>query len=124
LNKFHQFENLQWDEVTFNIITNESIQITARGHKEEYSYQEIGFKDKRTSGKHSQLWNTLLLFGNLEGQIDWESSDKLRELKNIKKEVSDIGKKLRIFLGINDKPFYTYSKSRGYQTKFRFKDKR
>ena len=124
LNKFHQFENLQWDEVTFNIITNESIQITARGYKEEYSYQEIGFKDKRTSGKHSKLWGTLLAFGNMNGQIDWSSSDKVKDSKKLKKDVDRIGKKLILFTGISDKPFHTYNKSRGYQTKFRFIDKR
>jgi hypothetical protein len=121
---FSSLTNLQWEEVTFKITDNDTIEIKAHKLKEKFSFQELGFKDKRSDDKPTNIWHTLLLFGNLEGVISWENCNILKDEKTLKKDVQRIGKKLKDFMGIDESPFYRYHPSRGYKTKFRFHDKR
>ena len=121
---FSSLTNLQWEEVTFKITDNDTIEIKAHKLKEKFSFQELGFKDKRTGDSAIPLWGTLLVFGKLNGNISWENCQALESTTTLTKDVQGIGKKLKSFMGINESPFKPYHKTRGYQAKFNFYDMR
>jgi|GEM_PF-1602690 hypothetical protein len=123
-NCFQKIEGLSWDRVSFNILSNEMIEIKTKDCKGKYTYHDLGFKDARKGDDHNKLWGVLLAFGNQGGSIDWKSCHQIKNTKQLKKDVQRIGQKLKDFMRIGDSPFNTYHKTRGYKTKFSFKDSR
>lgn len=123
-NCFQKIEGLSWERVSFNIISNEMIEIKTEGCKGRYTYHELYFQDARKGDSYSKLWDTLLVFGSQGGSIDWNTCAQIKDVNQLKKDVQRIGKKLKYFTGLADSPFKTYHKSRGYETKFRFTDSR
>ena len=123
-NCFQKMEGLSWERVYFNILSNEMIEIKAEECKGRYTYHDLGFKDARKGDDHNKLWGVLLAFGNQGGSIDWESCHQIKDENQLKKDVQRIGKQLKGFIGIDNSPFNTYHKTRGYEAKFSFKDSR
>lgn len=123
-NCFQRVRGLTWERISFNILSNEMIEIKTEDCKGRYTYHELGFQDARKGDNHNKLWGVLLVFGNQGGNIDWKTCAQIKDVNQLKKDVQRIGKKLKDFMGLTDSPFRTYHKSRGYETKFSFKDSR
>ena len=61
IEQFSSIKDLRWEEVTFTVLSNESVRIKARNISKAYTFAELGFKDGRTPDKPTKVWCFFIL---------------------------------------------------------------
>jgi len=113
---------LRWEEVTIAFISDNEIRVEAKGLATQYSYDEIGFDDKRDGGK-GNLWLVFRALAMLKGSATVDDlANASKDKNNVSKDVSRLKKILYKLMGIKGDPFYSYQKYQGYQTRFQLRD--
>ena len=122
--KFPSPENLNWEEVNMSFVSNETLEIRARGVVKKYHYAQLGFKDRRQVDVPNRLWSLLkYVFASEDGEISAERTHiDWKLLKNVQKPISRLRHHLKEIMGIEDDPFYEYRKERAYRPKFSIRD--
>ena len=110
---------LRWEEVTITFISDDSIKVEARGHTEKYTFAEIGFKDRRKGDLPDTRWGTLKTIAEHEGEVPWKANLTQEQRHQLKKIVSDLRKRLKALMQIDDDPFEPYRTANAYKTKFK-----
>jgi hypothetical protein len=119
---FPPLEDLVWKEVSITFIDDWTVQIRARDATKRYNYTQMGFVNKR-SGLPDTRWGYLQVFAQNSGEISWETEEMdLKDRKALPHAVTDIRKRLRELIGIEDDPFYDYKTAKAYKTKFEISD--
>ena len=116
---FPDSKGLKWEEVTMQFVSNDSICITAKRHSHEYTFTEMGFKDKRWKKETpDKQWNLLKLISIKEAITN--------DTKGIPGDPADIKHKIKIlkdclisFMNIPDNPFHPYTSKNGYYPRFK-----
>ena len=99
-------------------VSDKEIKLRARGQLKKYTFDQIGFKDKR-SDRPSRLWLLLQAFSAKRGRLGWEDLSSTGMKPNqVQSNVKRLRKVLREFMGIEDDPFEPYNKVKAYQTRF------
>lgn len=118
--RFPSPKDLKWEEVSMTFVSNETLEIRARGVVKKYHYAQIGFQDKRKVDAPNMLW--LLLkdaIASEYGEIAWERSNlDLKFTRQAQKKISRLRGQLREIMGIEGDPFCEYRKVRAYRPKF------
>lgn len=123
LKKFPIPRGVHWQEISIEFISNDSIKISAKDVAKKYTYAEIGFKDARKIDSPDSIWKFFKKgFASHNGEINWKTDMPKENKNNLKKVVSQLRKRLRAVIEIEDDPFYLYYKVKGYKTKFNIKD--
>jgi len=113
-------DGTKWEDVTIELVSNDSIRIKVGGFVRRYSGFEIGFKDERKGDMLDTQWELLKLFAKNDGEI----SQRTVGFKNkSQKPVQALNKRLRVFFDMNSNPINRYSKESGWTTKFIISDK-
>ena len=115
-----------WDDVVFHVINNEEIRVAVNSISKKYNYKEMGFSNKRTKDKIPiEAWSLLTAgFAINKGVINWDSGLEAKRQDTLKHQLSNLRKKLKEFMGIDDDPISKWSKTKGYKLKIRIYDKR
>lgn len=116
LSTFPQIEDLLWEQVIIEFISEDVVTVKAKGIKKKYHYSQMGFLDKRKGNKPTQQWILLYLIAKRDGILNW--NDSVADSKN-KKRIALLRSKLKDFMLIDDDPFYPYRKKKAYEVKFR-----
>jgi hypothetical protein len=119
---FCQLEGLQWNEVTMEFVSNDSIKISAREVRNIFIFVELGFKDKRRGDRPIPLWDVFQKLAQHNGRIEWPKW-RATSRDATSKTISRIRRLLQQFMGIDDDPFDPYHEHKTYVTKFRLKDR-
>lgn len=117
----------KWSDVTFTIISNETIRVSIRDNSRPFHYAEMGFLDKRKGDQPTSLWGILInVFGKNKGRVSWENanSPSKQQQDQLKKSVGRIRTAMREFSGLSEDPFHGYKKSKAYELKAKLIDKR
>jgi hypothetical protein len=96
----YSLENLQWQEVVIEILDEDTILIKTRKIvTTRIHFSEFGLRDNRKTRtmEPNNLWNLLMDFGEIGGFV--------RRDPQVKVDVYRLGKHLRYFFGIDNKPF-------------------
>jgi len=120
--KFPSPPGLRWEDVTIAFISDNEIRVEAKGLATQYSYDEIGFEDKRAGGKR-KLWLVLRALAMLKGRATVANlipASKAESL--VSKDIQLLRKILYKLTGIKGDPFYHTKKGGDYQTRFTLKD--
>jgi len=117
--RFPSPKDLQWREVSIAFISNDDIEIKARGHRERYNYRELGFKDSRKKGDSSPLWKRFReLLAKQNGEFCPGSRLKFQNKVQLRATMKEIRKRLRAIMNIEDDPIPFNYETRCYMTKF------
>ena len=126
LAQFPSPPDLEWGEVTIAFISDEKIKVRAKGQMKDYSFNRIGFDDKRT-GKPNVLWWLLRGLAWKKGRASWEDlktqSEDLGDRNKLQSKVSRLRTALNAFMDMDDDPFKPYKEVKAYETKFKLKNK-
>ena len=122
--RFPSPKDLKWEEVSMTFVSNETLEIRARGVVKKYHYAQIGFQDKRMVDTPNGLWLFLKdVFASEYGEIAWEPSNlDPKRLKNAQQPVSRLRKLLKSAMGIEEDPFYPYWEVKAYRPRFSITD--
>jgi hypothetical protein len=116
---FHTVPGTQWEDVTIQFLSDESIKISANGVSEEFHYTEIGFKDNRKRLIPNSQWVVLRHLALQKGEISWKSKDiKLEDQQKFPKKIERLRERLKTIMQLDDDPFYDYIKVKSYKSKF------
>lgn len=116
--KFPTQEKTMWEDVTMELIDDETMTIFVGKVHKRVNYAEMGLADRRR-GLSNMQWKTLKVFAKHNGTISWESSGKSFK---IQKRIQALRRNLKNFIDINDDPFYRYKDKMAYVAKFKIKD--
>jgi len=120
--KFPSPPGLRWEDVIIAFISDNEIKVEAKELAELYSYDEIGFDDKRDGGK-GKLWFVFRALAMLKGSATVDNlANPSKDKDNVSKDISRLKKILYNLMGIKDNPFYSYQKHQCYQTRFQLRD--
>lgn len=121
---FPSIPGLEWKELTITFVLPDTIRVQARHISRNYSYDEIGFGDKRQKrySKPNTCWTFLKTLALQSGGIMLPSKQKLKQHELMTHIVTDLRKILRTLVPIEDDPFYPYAKSNAYVQKFNLND--
>ncbi|MBR59543.1 MAG: hypothetical protein CMH54_16200 [Myxococcales bacterium] len=114
---------LDWDQITIELVSNDSIRISGGGKSETYHYQKLGFNDGRKIDQPNRCWSVLQKLTE-HGEFSWETDIDQRTRNQAKKAIQIIRKKLKEIIGIDEDPFENYRKVKAYKPKFKLVDKR
>jgi len=106
-------DGVKWEDVVMKFKDGITVDIFVKDNKYTYSCREMGFEDNRTL-RPSMQWSLLKIFSENGGQISWGDS---HADPKIKKQKQFLSSGLTNFFGIDDDPFYPYSKQEGYKLK-------
>ena len=122
--RFPSPKNLKWEEVNVTFVSNETLEIRARGIIKKYNFAQLGFQDSRKVDSPNTLWRLLKdYFASEYLEIAWERSNlPLDLMKNMQKRVSRLRKHLKEIMGIEEDPFSPYREVRAYSPKFSIRD--
>lgn len=103
-NIFKTMDGLKWSEVVMTFIEPGAVRIKARGKSETFTYEAMGFKDRKSrTAKPNLCWNTLLTLA-IVTNTDKALTDKLPPQTDFKRRVSRLRDALQEFFGIKDDP--------------------
>ena len=118
---------LRWEDVSIAFISDNDIRVEAKGLATQYSYDEIGFDDKRDGGK-GNLWFVFRALAMLKGSATVDNlANASKDKNNVSKDISRLRKILFKLMGIKGDPFHNYKnykKHQYYQTKFKLRDEK
>jgi hypothetical protein len=117
--KFPTPPGTRWEDVTIQVVSNDSIKITAKGVYKTFTYAEIGFKDKRKGDLWDSQWEVLMALAEENGEISWDCKNAQLRLQ---KKIQTIRRRLQALMGIEEDPFYCYQDVKAYKTKFKIED--
>lgn len=125
--KFPTPEGTRWEDVTMQLVSNDSMRIAAQNVSERLTYAEMGFKDERKGDLPDKQWEALKKFAYKKGEISWDpgvqlTEEQLKIQSKIQSRVKTIRKRLKDFMGIDNDPFYSYRAFKAYKTKFKIED--
>lgn len=107
-----------WDDVRL-VVTDLDVAVTVRGRSAKYSFAEAGFEEERKGGVPDLLWRLLRVFALRGGVVPFDAEElSQRELVNLKRQVSELRRRLRALLQLEDDPFRPTRTSRRYETRF------
>jgi hypothetical protein len=92
------------------------LSVEVRGKRKELTFQEAGFEDRRRGRVPDRLWGLLTLLA-VHGGILSRTHNGSR--KNLKQNVSDLGKRLTNLLHIPGRPFKDASTTHRYEAVFK-----
>jgi len=124
IGRFPTPKGLRWEEITIIFTSNEAVRIKARQISKIYTFAELGFKDGRKGDTPDSRWRIFKEgFARHEGEISYQTDDVTQNTRdNLKAVVKDIRKRLKVFMDLDDDPFYPYRKRQAYKTKFSLRD--
>lgn len=117
--KFPTPEGTKWENILIEIISRDSVKITANGVSQRYTALDMGFRDKRKGDLPNEQWDLLLSFAEQGGVFNWSST---RSRVNLYKSIQHLKRTLCSFFQIDEPPIKTYKKRQGYVAKFRISD--
>jgi len=121
--KFPSPEGLKWEQVIIRFTSNDYIEISAGKIKKEYHFAQIGFKDRRSHYKPDTRWAILKGFADRGSSIDFEKIKRNKaDKRRTEAAISELRKRLKNIIGIDDDPFQPYSRKYGYSPKFILSD--
>lgn len=107
-----------WPDVRITI-TEDTLSIEAKGKRRRYTFQEAGFKDRRTKGVPDRLWRLLKAFGVHGGVLPFKNA-KTEARTNVKQYVSDLRQRLAALLpGIEGESIVYEKKDKSFHTAFK-----
>ena len=107
--KFHSMGGLQGKEMTLTVVSNGVMRARAHGVTEDYSYQDMGFADRRhKTSEHNHLWLILLAFARRNNQ-SWQDLAKTTSRQPAKRSaveanIARLRAQLCSFFGLKDNP--------------------
>lgn len=108
-----------WFDVSIRFLSNETAELRAGSKSEGKNFAEMGFMDNRTKSP-GKLWKVLILFGQRNGEISWETLGLPHDIqKNFKKHIQRLRYRLKQLFQIEDDPFEEYRRVKAYKTKFK-----
>ena len=108
-----------WHDVSIHFLSSETAEIKAREIREGRNFAEMGFMDNRSKSP-DKLWKVLILFGQHNGEISWETLDlPIAIQNNLKKHIHRLRYRLKQLFQIDDDPFEKYRKVKAYKSKFK-----
>jgi hypothetical protein len=125
-----QSDKLKWENLTITFIDQERIKVSAAKHMRIYHFSELGFKYKKIIIKEPDtIWITFKILAKLLPKFDNGIQLINTNIEKFKKNISVLRKRLNVFIGLNDDPFYPYYRKekkdgrpelvQGYKPKFR-----
>jgi hypothetical protein len=121
--RFPTLENLRWNDVSMEFVSDDAIQIAAREISKRYTFEALGFMDHRKGDRPIPLWLTFKRLAEHDGRVDGKSWRGDAKKGQAKKAVSRLRVLLKDFMGIDDDPFLPYAEQKAYVTKFRLGDR-
>ena len=106
---------IKWGDVSITFISEESVEIRAKKPLGVKNFIELGFDDKRTKNPNFQ-WKILISLAHNSGSITWGDKSAAPKMKS---HIKILRNRLRGLFEIDEDPFFRYSRSTGYKTKFR-----
>ncbi len=120
-NPFQDMPGLQWNEIVIKFVSADAVEIRARHVKYQYTYAEMGFKNRKArDASPDSIWRTLRdVLARFRGEVSWHTEKVSEGDRNrMKRTVSTLRKRLCAFFGIEDDPFHPYRNEKSYKTKF------
>jgi len=115
----------KWKHLTIELVSDRSVKITIGNVTVQKTYEDLGFVDSRTTAEHpDKLWDRFCYLAECKGRGDWNEASKLDLPDALKKEISDLRKRLRTYFPITGDPFKPYRKVHAYETRFTIVDTR
>jgi hypothetical protein len=115
--RFPTFEDLQWSQVTIAFTTPDRVRIDARGTTREFTFIQLGFKDKRDNNPDTR-WELLKRLALHRGELALGSEISTKDRNRASKAIGKINDNLRSLMGLNDDPI-EYDRNEGkYKTVF------
>lgn len=110
-----------WEDITIEIVSNDSARIKVKGITKIYVAAEMGFTDRRMGDMTNKQWRLLLIMAENHGQINWKTPQKK---KVVYKAVQNLKSTLRDFFNISGDPIARYQYRIGYVANFQLTDRR
>jgi len=114
-------ENTKWEDISIEIVSNDSARIRIGEIVKIYTAYDMGFCDGRMGNMLNKQWDLLVSLAKGEGILSWESGNsgfviykKIQRLKDI----------LKKFFQLKESPIKTYQKKSGYITRFKIANKK
>ena len=114
----------RWEDITFEIKTDELVSVKTPTGKKRSHYSELGFADGRSKDRPNKTtWPLFLIFAKFDGEISPQNPYPGRNLSD---KARHLNKHLKEIFGIKDSIFIDshYKKNRRYKTKFAISDHR
>jgi len=111
--KLSPFLNAKWEDITIQFVNGHEVIIKIKKKVWHTTYEEMGFKDKRTKLPNRQ-WEFLKNLSKTNGEISWKNPIATVKGKKQKQLLSD---KLKKYFKINEKPFHCDRKEKMYKIK-------
>ncbi|MCZ6799193.1 MAG: hypothetical protein O7F12_01765 [Nitrospirae bacterium] len=112
-----------WPQVTIKFIAPDKAKVSAGHATKVYTFQEMGFEDRRSKDKPNLLWGLLKRGFANNKEIDWKAPGIDQKTKQkLKTYVKRIRLILQTFFDITDDPFEPYRQFEAYRPKFRVED--
>ena len=107
----------RWEHVTIRFITQQQVDIRARGQSGVYEFTQVGMADMRSKKepKPDVQWQLLIDFAENGGELTWRDSQADR--RNAKRKEL-LAKGLKKFFGIEDEPFKPLPNGTGWRARF------
>jgi hypothetical protein len=113
-----------WEDIHVRVISNEAIEISARGVKKRYTFAELGFEDGRKGDIPDLQWPVLVDVLGRSAAIPTTGVQDPSKLGKLKKKVSIIRKRLCDVVGLADDPFERFVYRKGWNARFTTSDAR
>ncbi len=108
-----------WDKVTIRFITPETVEIRIGEYSEGRIFKELGFEDRKTRNP-DKIWRTFLTLAKAKGDLSGKDGViSPKEYGQVRKNISELRKRLIRIFGIKASPIYDYREYRSYRTKFK-----
>ena len=119
-------EGCTWSQVMIEFVSDRLVKIVAGSVVDHKDFADMGFRNSRKSKVHEEpepdkLWEFFRAFASQEGCISWRDElDVPRDERHkVKKQVSDLRKRLRAYFPrIPADPFEPYRSLQAYKTRF------
>lgn len=110
----------KWENLRIEFVSDTVLKISVGDVVEHKRFDEMGFCKITNKDKCTNQWVLLRILAENEGKISWQDIEKSKgiEPNKVKKQISELRKKLRVYFKIQDDPFKAYRKVKGYETKF------
>lgn len=116
--------DLRWEDLQIQFVSDERVQVTARGRTETRNYAEMGFEDKR-NGKPTEAWSVLRTLAENRGSTQVGVGPARSKLV---KQIQQLRKKLgELYPAVGDPLPYvygTYVRARGKPDAAQLRDSR
>ena len=122
--RFPTPEGCTWGDIHIRVISNEAIEISAKGARQRCNFAELGFKDGRKGDIPDQQWRLLVDALGKFGVIPTRGLHDSSKFGKLKKAVSIIRKRLRDVVGLPDDPFEPFVARKGWKARFMTSDAR